>query len=1176
MAKTVGFDRNITIEDEVRFFLETKDGRDCLSSPYRIDSVRIYFVSREFVDSTAKSYEIATEDDRAKAEYEEARDFACSRKKDPVAAASTSNLDLYGLEVVDGITLTAGDRVLAKDQTDSAENGIYEVSESAWSRAEDSRDFVRGAYVFVEAGLTNIGSGWYLESGDSIRVGQTPLRFVKFSENGIPASPDEYSEKRVEELRRNKLASTSHSEFFYKNAEVVKIFGGNTDPATGEFFPAWLNPSMVPYEVREKTISDNLLAQVYEGESPVTGKFELIWDPSGCREGDYFVCWSWRPNLSGEIRSAHMYFSLEGGVGLTASIPTHRTDPRKYEMLLDRYTPEMFKSFLSEGDLSPLVMKGLNGSVAAGFTMIENLANQIIDLLDSNATHEQLLPLLSNMFALKIKSSDPTLWRRQIKKAVPNFKKKGTIVGLKEAYGDAGMRLLRLARLWQVVSDYTFQEAFSYDGSSRSFPLSKKMLLPADSNFGLWFRSSDGDWMDVTSLASSLVSLEEDSVSWEGEISPGDSFRILYRIREVPASAQSAERYLRSLPLMDARDERDQEYPPKNWNTHVVEEDDPMFSVLIPLRHPIADPTIWGWVRTEFPYSENAYNMDEYNGSKRESLDPCHIDKDFVDTCGRCQSSMFNVDLEVEGLSDSSFDEARQVAEEFMPFHSIIHTFNLSGSRTEFVGPVEEKIEALVTVSGSEITLAGEGQHIFNRDVDDRDVDSLKRDILAGFSLVSNPLGGTTWSGRIKNERVCLYPSTTASESDLNNEGFRGLTQGFGAKNVDTSIPNADPFESGNLLEVIGGVTRNYTIVRMNPSSAEIYGEVDPSVVGPLLEYRISNKVAEFTVNVVQSKRILFSAEGGDFHRLGMVTQRDLDDGRAVGSPWTLRFDEMDHKIVELLPDGTLLLEELSAVAHGSGWEVLSGSDVVTSSSSGGQKTAQDLGLVQDSSHPSDDIRSKVRVGDFVCMGWPSSPSYYRVKSFKYGEEKFYIEDYSGGDLGGEQAKVYRRVIESKVGQIGYEGIALEADQDLEGLLPISNGSNAEFDSVSVRDLRENYLLFVGSEYYTIVGADESSLVLGGKLNSYTKSGQDIDFSVYKFSKNNLSLRQRLNPPVPPFDFDFVDRSGKSLISNSTGDGGLSLLSHALNSANSGHPLDMAKQEESIEFEIEYRDGEKE
>lgn len=1175
MLKTVGVDKNISIEDTIRFVLETKDSRDCLVTPYRIDSVRVYFVSREFTDATANSYDMVSEDERAKRDYEEARDVLCQRRKEPVVAATTSEISLFGLQTIDGISLGQGERVLVKNQSDESQNGIYEASESEWTRADDSLEFVRRSYVFVQEGLANIGSGWCIETAGSIRVGVDPLKFLKFSDNGSPSSPDEFSEKRVAELKSNKLASSSHSDFFYKDAEVVKVFGGTTDSATGEFFPAWLNPSMVPSEVRDKTISDNLLAQVYEGDSPLAGKFEIQWDPSGCREGDYFVCWSWRPTLSGETVSAHMYFSIGGGVGLTASIPTHRTDPKKYEMLLDRYTPEMFKSYISESDLSPLVIKGLNDSVASGFTVIENLANQIIDLLDSNATHEQLLPLLSNIFALRIKSSDPTLWRRQIKKAIPNFKKKGTIVGLREAYGDAAMRLLRLARLWQVVSEYTYQEHFVYDGSTNSFDLSRSAVLPSDENFGLWFRTVDGQWSDVTSIAGSLIELEEDSVTWTGDISPGESFRILYRFREVPADEQEAENYLRSLPLMDTRDERDQEYPPKNWNTRVIEEEDPMFSVLVPVRHPIADPIIWGWVRTEFPYSENAYNMDEYNGSKRESLDPCHIDKDFVDPCGRCQSSMFVVDLEVEGLSDSSFEEAKQVAEEFMPFHSIIHTFNLSGSRTEFLGPVEERIEALVTVSGGETMLAGEAQHIFNRDVDFRDLDSVKRDALSNFVVVEKPSGGSSWHGTIKNTKVCLYPSTTSTAADLNDPSFRGSTQGFGARNIDTSNPDADPFESGNLLEVLGATVSAYTLSDMGSSSAEIYGEVDSSLVGPLLEYRISNKVADYTVNIVQAQKIVFSDDDADFYMLGMVTQKDVDDGVSAGDPWELRFEDKKYKVLDLLPDGTLLLEESSTVSLAAGWDLMDGTDVVKSSP-GGSKTVQNLGLVEVVSHPSSEVRSRLRVGDYVCMDWSSDAVFYRVKSFKTGEDKFYIEGYEGGDVGGEDVKVYRRVIESKVGQIGYEGLLLEADDDLESGLPISNGAGMDPNSIDSSNLKENYLIFIGSEYYTILGADGSSLALGGRLDSYTKSGQEVDFTVYRFSKESLSLRRRFVPAVPPFDFDSVDRSGKAIISSSPADGGASLLSHALNSAKSGQALDLAGQEESIEFKVEYRDGEEE
>jgi len=1168
MIKTVGVDKKISIEDSVRFVIETKDGSGCPSTPYRVDSIKIFFVTREFTDSTASTYELVREDESLVKRHEDAVRFVCVRKKDPVVVATTENLNLSGLQTVDGVSVSESDRVLVKDQSDPVENGIYNASSGDWSRASDSTTLAPGSYVFVEEGVQNAAGGWYLVTVGSVSVGSTPLSFVKFSHDGNPSSPDAVSESVVNELAAMRSESASSSEFYYKDAEVVKVIGGNTDPRTGEFYPAWLNPEMVPSELRDKTIGDNLLAQVYEGDEAVPGKFEILWDPSGLREGDYFVCWTWRPNLSGESRSAHMYFSLGGGVGLTAAIPTHRTDPRKYEMLLERYTPDMFKSRISEGDLSPMVMKGLNESVGAGFTMIENLANQIIDLLDSNATHEQLLPLLSNMFALRIKSSDPTLWRRQIKKAVPNFKKKGTISGLSGAFGDAGMKLVKLTRLWQVVSEYTFQEHFDYE-DSKTFLFSKKFV----DLIGLFYRPADGSWQEVTSDAASLALFEEDSITWMGSISSGDSVRVLYATREIPAGRQSLEDYIVGLPLMDMRDERGQEYPPKNWNTRVIEEDDPMLPVLVPVRHPIADPVVWGWVRTEFPYSENAYNMDEYNGSKRQSINPCDIDKDFLDPCGSCQSSMFNMDLEVEGLSDASFGEALQVVEEFMPFHSVVHTFNLNGSRTEFFGPAEERIETLVRVSGGETILAGEAQHIFNRDVDSRDIDAVRRDLLASLETVNSPSSSTSWHGTIRNSRVCLYPCALNSESELNDPDFRGLTQGFGAYNINTSELDPDPFESGNLLEVLGASTRNYTLVNVDGSSAEIYGEVDSSVVGPLFEYRVSNKLADLTVDVTQVSRIVFSDEDADFHLTGVVTQKDIDDGVSEGEAWTLRHLDKEYKVMDIFPDDTLLLEELGDIDPVSGWVLMKGG-LIVKSSDGGSKSVTALGLVAVSSPSGFEARSRLKAGDYVCMDWGSSPLFYRIRSFKAGEDRFYIEGYEGGDLGGEQVKVYRRVIERKIGQVGYDGLVLDADDDLEALLPVSNGTGFSPDSVSSSYVMQNYLLFIGSEYYTILGVDGSSLTLGGRLDSYTKSGQGVDFTVYRFSKENLSIRERFHPPVPGFEFDSVGRSGKALISVSQGSGDASMLSAALNASGSRQPLDFAGQQESIDFEVEYRDGE--
>lgn len=112
--------------------------------------------------------------------------------KQSVRAATTEPInisaDLENGDVIDGVTLVTGDRVLVKNQSTGSENGIYVVVASgAASRAEDadsSAEVTAGMFTFVSEGTTNADSGWVLTTNDTITLGTTALTFAQFSGAG--------------------------------------------------------------------------------------------------------------------------------------------------------------------------------------------------------------------------------------------------------------------------------------------------------------------------------------------------------------------------------------------------------------------------------------------------------------------------------------------------------------------------------------------------------------------------------------------------------------------------------------------------------------------------------------------------------------------------------------------------------------------------------------------------------------------------------------------------------------------------------------------------------------------------------------------------------------------------------------------------------------------------------
>ena len=104
---------------------------------------------------------------------------------------------------LDGITVTAANRVLVKDQSTAAENGIYVVTtvgdgSTAWvlTRAEDanaSAEMTGGVFTFVEQGTIGAENGYVFTHNGAPTLGTTALTVSQFSGAGQIVAGDALS-----------------------------------------------------------------------------------------------------------------------------------------------------------------------------------------------------------------------------------------------------------------------------------------------------------------------------------------------------------------------------------------------------------------------------------------------------------------------------------------------------------------------------------------------------------------------------------------------------------------------------------------------------------------------------------------------------------------------------------------------------------------------------------------------------------------------------------------------------------------------------------------------------------------------------------------------------------------------------------------------------------------------
>lgn len=121
-----------------------------------------HFATKGYVDSTSEGLDV----------------------KDSVKVATTANITLSGTQTIDGVAISADERVLVKDQSTASQNGIYLCKAGSWARADDmaASGDAAGAFTFVEQGSTYADVGFVCSSNKgSAVVGTNNLAFTQFS-----------------------------------------------------------------------------------------------------------------------------------------------------------------------------------------------------------------------------------------------------------------------------------------------------------------------------------------------------------------------------------------------------------------------------------------------------------------------------------------------------------------------------------------------------------------------------------------------------------------------------------------------------------------------------------------------------------------------------------------------------------------------------------------------------------------------------------------------------------------------------------------------------------------------------------------------------------------------------------------------------------------------------------
>jgi hypothetical protein len=133
-------------------------------------------------------------DELANKSYVDSTAEGLNLKEAVVVATHDNNIDLTSTadpNPIDGYTVSDGERVMLKHQTDATENGIYDAvnatDPTTWVRSDDmdeDSEVVEGAFAFIKNGTTHANDSFIITTSEPITLGSTAIEWSQFASAG--------------------------------------------------------------------------------------------------------------------------------------------------------------------------------------------------------------------------------------------------------------------------------------------------------------------------------------------------------------------------------------------------------------------------------------------------------------------------------------------------------------------------------------------------------------------------------------------------------------------------------------------------------------------------------------------------------------------------------------------------------------------------------------------------------------------------------------------------------------------------------------------------------------------------------------------------------------------------------------------------------------------------------